>query len=399
MDLISIIEKIHLLESKIKYRNNQPDFIPSEFDSSNINRIQKVAKKIASYIGLENLTFIISYAKQGEKVGGHIQLDHHNEVFIEIDSSLKDDWRLVGAILAHEICHKYLQRHKIQLFPTIENERLTDITTVYTGLGKFSLIGCEITQVDEGIDDSGNRQTTTRKQTVGYLKRKEFAFAYLVICKLRNTPDFDFLNGLNGEVESAIKSVQKEQKHFLDTKTAINQVDKMSTNYLSYQKEYAILNKNKRILENLTIEAFNDTYKKYHSFLNDLKRAKTTLAEEHSKHGLNYIDNLKKINAIIELETTIQKENEILTASNEIVQKAIQSLKELKPDLYSDVNSKFLFDFECPVCNKKMKINKILMASVKCTKCHHEFIIDTGKEIVQSKGKMFNERLKSLFKK
>jgi len=66
---------------------------------------------------LENMTFIISYAKQGENTGGHIQIDNSNDVFIERDSDIKYDCKAVLSLLAHEICHKYLYKHNIKLYP------------------------------------------------------------------------------------------------------------------------------------------------------------------------------------------------------------------------------------------------------------------------------------------
>jgi transposase-like protein len=44
-------------------------------------------------------------------------------------------------------------------------------------------------------------------------------------------------------------------------------------------------------------------------------------------------------------------------------------------------NTDFLFLFSCPSCGKKMRIDKKVIARVKCSKCNYSFIVNTGAEI------------------
>ena len=64
MNILPLIEKIHLLESKLGEKWTHNNFEPFKFDSSNPLKVQEAGKKIAQHLGLPPFTFIISYAQQ-----------------------------------------------------------------------------------------------------------------------------------------------------------------------------------------------------------------------------------------------------------------------------------------------------------------------------------------------
>lgn len=165
MGKLPLIEKIHLLESRLGENLIHPLLEPFEFKSYNIIEVQEAGKLIAKHIGLSDLTFIISYSQQKSTVAGHINLNNSKDVFIEIDNKFENNYQIVLAILAHEICHKYLHINKIKLFPDYENEILTDITTVYTGLGKISLNGCITKSVSSDYYNNAIHTTTTTQKS------------------------------------------------------------------------------------------------------------------------------------------------------------------------------------------------------------------------------------------
>jgi len=132
--VLSFVDKLILLEqragSQVHYRIMPPLAGPFHDCIS----IQKVARQIADSIGLTHFSFIITFAKQKKNVGGHIDLSTGGrDVFIEIDPDAIPFPDSVGAILCHEICHKWLQVMGISSPIEIDNEILTDITTVFLG--------------------------------------------------------------------------------------------------------------------------------------------------------------------------------------------------------------------------------------------------------------------------
>ena len=168
--------------------------------------LQEMAKLLASYIGLTNITFIIAVSKQKENVGGHIDLSRSSgtEVFIEVDAQMMETTDMAVATLCHEICHKWLQVHGLEMPDRADNEILTDITSVFLGFGKIMLNGCKISKEKYEVKDEGTT-TTTHTKTVGYLSRDDFAFVYRMVCAMRKIEQSVFLEGISLEALAAVQ--------------------------------------------------------------------------------------------------------------------------------------------------------------------------------------------------
>jgi len=180
--------------------------------------IQAVAKQIAASIGIEGFTFIIATAKQKEKVGGHIDLSTGGrEVFVEVDSDMMKFPDAIAATLCHEICHKWLQVNGIRspIEIEIDNEILTDITSVFLGFGKIMLNGCRTTNVRHETTSNGTR-TITETMTAGYLDRDQLAFVYRLVCAMRSITSSDFMQGLNAEAAYAVQRCDSSYGHHYD---------------------------------------------------------------------------------------------------------------------------------------------------------------------------------------
>lgn len=207
--VLPFVEKLALLEdragSRISGRLMTPH-VPTELDPISI---QKLAKDIAGFIGLGDYTFIVGSARQKEHVGGHVELSGQGrDVFIEIDDDSKRFPGIVGATLCHEICHKWLQHHGVRLPIERENEILTDIATVYVGLGKYMLNGCQGTHVRKEAE-IGAVKTITQTKTVGYLDRDQLAFVYAMVCAMRHVPEEDIFADLNEAAEDAVSASRR----------------------------------------------------------------------------------------------------------------------------------------------------------------------------------------------
>ncbi|HPX63642.1 MAG TPA: hypothetical protein PK187_05775, partial [Candidatus Syntrophosphaera thermopropionivorans] len=177
---------------------------PFPVDTEDSLSIQKAAKTIADFVGLNNLVFIVAKTKQKSNVGGYIELNNNeNEVFIEISDNISKSQNAVLAVLAHEITHKYMQINAISCgtgpLLEYENEILTDITSIFLGFGKLMLNGYEI------VKESVNIVNYTRETIkIGYLNKKQIAFVYRLICAMRKIPKNDMLSGLSSEAISEI---------------------------------------------------------------------------------------------------------------------------------------------------------------------------------------------------
>ena len=141
---ILLLEKLIHLGKRLERTRIYELLEPWSFNGHEAVEIQKAGKKISNFIGLSHLTFIINYTQQEGNTAGQIELNNNNDegVFIEIDEDVKSESESILAILAHEICHKLIHINGLTQFG-YENEILTDVATIYTGLGKLSLNGCK----------------------------------------------------------------------------------------------------------------------------------------------------------------------------------------------------------------------------------------------------------------
>jgi len=212
----AFLDKLVLLEqktgAKVHYRVMPPLMAPFHDHLA----IQTVAKQIAAFIGLTDLTFIIATVKQKKEVGGHIDLSTGGgDVFVEVDSDMIKFPDAVAATLCHEACHKWLQVNGISSPIESDNEILTDITSVFLGFGKVMLNGCRTTNVRHESIPNGTR-TTTETMTAGYLDRDQLAFVYCLVCAMRSIPSSAFMQGLNAEAVLAVQRCDSSYGHHYD---------------------------------------------------------------------------------------------------------------------------------------------------------------------------------------
>lgn len=260
----AFVDKLILLEEKtganVQYRVMSPFYAPFLDHLS----IQKTAKDIAEFIGLTGFTFIVAVAKQKEKVGGHIDLSTEgSNVFVEIDEDMMKFPDAVAAALCHEVCHKWLQINRIALPNKMDNEILTDITSVFLGFGKIMLNGCKATSVHyETV--AKEIHTSTETKTSGYLDRDQFAFVYRLVCAMRNVPESDSIQGLNPEALQAVQSCDANLSHHYDARfhrtetlqDAVAHLDSIITDHqraLADLKKYTVYSRQSFLA---TIDAF-----------------------------------------------------------------------------------------------------------------------------------------------
>jgi len=217
------INKITFLEKQIGayvgYKPMEPFWVPGKGFLDSV-RLQGAAKEIANFLGLNKYTFLITVTKQKPNKAGNIELKYSgNDVFIEISEDVQGFEDAVIATLAHELTHKYMQVNGISLGTNIvqkyENEVLTDITTIFLGLGKFLLNGCKNVKTYQeyrGID----KYEVTKTMKVGYLTQKQMAFVYRLVCSMRGISKEDMLSNLNSEAKDAVLSCDRYAEDYFN---------------------------------------------------------------------------------------------------------------------------------------------------------------------------------------
>jgi len=202
------IAKILLLEKavghKVPYRILDPFHVHTESSYGYVD-IQNAARRIAEFVGLTGLTFLIEPTHLTEGACGRIELKSTgSEVFVQISPDLFGFPDAVLATISHELAHKFLHTNRMVWGDSpadhYHNEVLTDIAAVFVGLGKLMLNGHHVERMTES---ASVRTTHTRK--VGYLAGNQLAFVYLLTCHMRHVAQKDFFNGLTPHSASIVR--------------------------------------------------------------------------------------------------------------------------------------------------------------------------------------------------
>ena len=130
------------------------------------------------HIGLNNYLATITYENTIKGTAGYINLNYEKDVWITIDKYGKHRKKSVLAVMAHEVCHKFLfvnGIHFAQPFGDIL-EWYTDLATIYVGFATLTLNGCKIHSSYKFHD-----KVTTVIYLTGYLEKSNYEYAYLTI--------------------------------------------------------------------------------------------------------------------------------------------------------------------------------------------------------------------------
>lgn len=281
------IAKISLLEKavghKVSYRILDPFHVHTESADGYVD-IQRAAKRIAEFVGLTGLMFLIEPTHLGEGTCGRIELQSAgSEVFVQISSDLFGFPSAVLATLSHEIAHKFLHSNRIAWrdgpADHYHNEVLTDIAGVFLGLGKLMLNGHDTERTTE---HASGRTTHTRK--VGYLEGNQLAFVYLLTCHMRRVGQEELFSGLTQHSASIVRQQEaifgpyfQERLHDGDQACAIRRevdslMENVGTEERGFLKTVGDLRESLYSLESETLRRVHAQMDSVNSSLGDLNR-------------------------------------------------------------------------------------------------------------------------------
>lgn len=163
-------------------RTKHPFFPSRDFYgewSDNDFSLSLMAQKILSYLGEPMGNLIVSFRSDLGNTPGIFHVEGGRE-FIFVNSKYMGDPYAVGAVLAHEIMHLYLMsRKKIALENKEENELLTDLATIYLGLGVLVINGMSYSSnwfLTIIALFAGILYINEKKLTFGYFDHHQYAF-------------------------------------------------------------------------------------------------------------------------------------------------------------------------------------------------------------------------------
>lgn len=379
----SFIDKLLMLEEKTGARVQYQSLDPLPTASYNLVTIQRAAKEMAHFIGLDDFTFIISIIKQKENVGGHVDLaTTGSEVFIEIDDELLESPEVCSAALAHEICHKWMDHNEIRSPIERDNEILTDITAVYLGFGKILLNGCETIRVSYE-EVSGGTRTIHKTRKVGYLDRKQLAIVYRLVCAMRDLDQKQFTQGLTASSLQAIKECEHDLRLYFDPRNhhqeAIQDViDSLHADVSNFQKHSAELDKCLVYIQESFVNRLKETTRAQHRKIVQLRQeaARAIQASEHDP-ALRYLRNIKRLFSVFQLREDALSIVNDAAAFLAHAKKLGQSIALIDKQ-YGDPEAKMFNLIQCPLDGTKLRLPENSGdIRVTCPTCEYQFVFNT----------------------
>lgn len=243
------IEMLLYIEEIVGFKAVYKFFYSSYFEVNNFEDLQLITKKMAEFIGLSHIAFVVNIGETNDNNAGNIELNFDDVTFIELNQSITNNKMAVFSTLSHEISHKYIQLNNLNTkYTGIELEYLTDITAIYLGFGKHMLEGCEIvTNRKKYSHEENSIFEEDIKSKYGYLTSDELAFMFILICKIRNITENEYLKDLSNDVKSLLYRNKDYDILSIDTST------KSINNHSLYTLDSLIFEFDKRIDDIKTI--------------------------------------------------------------------------------------------------------------------------------------------------
>lgn len=329
--------------------------------------LNQEAKRMMEYVGLTSYIPKCNFCILEEGTGGNTRCCNSNiEVEINVSSKYNTNLEATLAVLAHEICHKYLYVHGLYNPIEVINEIFTDLCTMYVGFGKIIINGY-ITERKIEIRTDKYVHTSVDTNYLGYLKFPIYQRTLNIIRLVL----WD---------EKAMDVMEREDDPLLqDTfKRWINEKDKKSLSrnvLINSGKDVAELTKNSLLLERL----FGLVSSRQ---VEQLKSSEAQLYNEDwfASNGSIFLQSrfsvFNSIYQSIVLESNASEHSICIKNVNRYIRHLIMLIYEATGIKLKDFMR--TSEFSCPFCGEKYKSDKFIdkSALIKCPKCHKRFYLD-----------------------
>lgn len=184
----------------------RPEFFPDRFRGTGAD-VRRVLDRVCGYMDVDPATVELSLYQDRNPVregdwkgtaGLYHPEDGHFRIWLE-EGNLADPMGMV-ATLAHELGHVHLLGHGRISDRAANHEPLTDLLTVYFGLGVFTANAV----IHEGTWHDGNRSGWSVGRR-GYLGMPEFGYALALYARMRGEDGAAWARELRPDVRAAFR--------------------------------------------------------------------------------------------------------------------------------------------------------------------------------------------------
>lgn len=330
------------------------------------------ARFMLDFLGMDSYTPECRFCQTAANTGGCINLNPERIVKIDVSEEFRNNPNATVAILAHEICHKYLYSYNIY-FPsaTIINEVYTDLCTIFVGFGELILKGYKTTSYN-----------TTHY--LGYLNINMYSDCNAIIKTVNGKMSNETNDYFLAEVIELWNKNPDTRGLYLDC-------------FKKLEESHALFHRNVATLNSIISQIEN-------RITNDLDNYNKLFFDDHSLFDENK-EPLRPISIFAKIyESTLIDHNENvnqLNKNNEILSELIVKLIDI--DSKIDTSNIASSQQKCPFCGHSYDHTKIKGEAtiLKCSKCKKNFymnrtefnIVGTRKQLKDKESKHTEEML------
>lgn len=330
------------------------------------------ARFMLDFLGMDSYTPECRFCQTAANTGGCINLNPERIVKIDVSEEFRNNPNATVAILAHEICHKYLYSYNIY-FPsaTIINEVYTDLCTIFVGFGELILKGYKTT----------SHNTT---HYLGYLNINMYSDCNAIIKTVNGKMSNETNDYFLAEVIELWNKNPDTRGLYLDC-------------FKKLEESHALFHRNVATLNSIISQIEN-------RITNDLDNYNKLFFDDHSLFDENK-EPLRPISIFAKIyESTLIDHNENvnqLNKNNEILSELIVKLIDI--DSKIDTGNIASSQQKCPFCGHSYDHTKIKGEAtiLKCSKCKKNFymnrtefnIVGTRKQLKDKESKHTEEML------
>lgn len=357
----------YLMEFEKRLPKPSKDYYVTRLNSLPISEeaLNQEAKRMMDFLGLTAYIPKCKFQLLKEGVGGNTLCCNDNmEVEINVSIKYQNNLDACSAVLAHEICHKYLYIHGIYYSIEIVNEIYTDLCTMYVGFGDIIKKGY-ITETHRQERSADRMTTYINTQYLGYLKFPIYERTLRIIRLV--LWDEDCSNVYETEQDPILQDAFKVWSSSRDKKSlSKDSLMKVGNGIAELEKNFYIL----RRLITLLTSRYNRAFDK----------AENTLYQENWFSGDYLAPNMRftVFNGIYQsiILSTLDEDNHVLNESNSLLRQIIVQVADK-----SKLNNPMILkstDFTCPHCGTHHQSDRFTgrKTMIKCPVCKRRFVVD-----------------------
>ena len=360
---LEVIDILTTFEEKLP--NKRVEFFQpsSNFNPHDVSSIHVEAGRMVRFMGLEGYIPVITFSNLSAKqAAGTAQMGNTGDNIwdITIDYATLRDNAFALRVLAHEICHKFLEHYGI-FSRGVDNkldECQAELCTIYMGLGLLTL--------------------NAYNEHSGYLNLEDFTHAFCVVYKTRGMSE--------KQIYDIVPAGCKQYVGQFFNGLAVGE---LSDIIIESQRSDFEFRRRIRLLQLIfdSIPEFREKHQKQDAIVRG--RPYKVHDERHPISRLLLLEALHQNNL---------KDNR-LDKCNKEIDALIVKLCKILPVNIDEINRGLTENIQCPCCGQTFgrPINGI--KTVVCGKCHHYFAWDASPFIVPTTVNQIKSKLSAIWHK